>query len=183
MRQTASRYTTNMLQLSATLVNQPILSLRTGTEIATALRPIINPTNLKIEGFYCQDAQDRKRQLILLPQDIRDALPQGFVVNDHDALVEAADIVRLKEVIGLHFELIGKPVVTASKTRIGRIDDYATEIESMYIQKLYVGQSILKSLSGGNLGVDRSQIVEITDKKIIIHDLDAKVTAGVGAAA
>jgi hypothetical protein len=41
----------------------------------------------------------------------------------------------------------------------------------MYIQKLYVGQSILKSLTGGSLSVDRSQIYEITSKRVVINDL------------
>ncbi len=45
------------------------------------------------------------------------------------------------------------------------MNDYATEVETMYIQKLYVGQSLLKSFAGGSLSVDRSQIVEITNRR------------------
>ncbi len=172
-----------MLQLSETLINQPILSLRTGTEVATLLRPIINPHNLKIEGFYCQDNRDRKKQLILLPQDIRDALPQGFVINDYDVLMEPKDLVRLQNTLNIQFELIAKPVITSSKSRIGKVEDYAADIPSMFIQKLYVSQSLLKSFSGTNLGVDRNQIVEITDKQIIINDLEAKVPANARAVA
>jgi hypothetical protein len=41
----------------------------------------------------------------------------------------------------------------------------------MYIQKVYVGQSLLKSLTGGSLSIDRSQIYEITVKRVIINDL------------
>jgi hypothetical protein len=41
----------------------------------------------------------------------------------------------------------------------------------MYVQKLYVGQSLLKSLTGGSLSIDRTQIVEITNRKIVINDL------------
>jgi len=171
-----------MLQLSNMLMNQPILSLRTGTEVATLIKPIINPHNLKIEGFYCQDNVDR-RELILLPQDIRDALPQGLVINDHDALTEAKDLVRLQSVLALNFELVGKNVRTTSKTKLGKVEDYATDIPSMFIQKIYVSQSILKSFSGGNLGVDRTQIVEINDKEIVINDLEAKVPANARAMA
>ncbi len=171
-----------MLQLSNMLMNQPILSLRTGTEVATLIRPIINPHNLKVEGFYCQDNIDRK-ELILLPQDIRDALPQGFVINDHDVLAEAKDLVRLQTVLSLDFELIGKTVRTTSKEKLGKIEDYATEVPSMFIQKLYVTQSILKNFSGGNLGIDRTQIVEINDKEIVVNDLEAKVPANARAMA
>jgi sporulation protein YlmC with PRC-barrel domain len=165
-----------MLQLSASLLNKSVMSLRTGSPIATIIGPIINPDNLKVEGFYCQD-RFNKSQLILLSQDIRDILPQGFVVNDHDVLVEAEDLVRLKDVIALSFELTGKQVVTVSKKKIGKVSDYATETESMFIQKIYVAQSVLKSFTGGSLSVDRTQVQEITPRKVIISDLLETVPA------
>ncbi len=158
-----------MLQLSSTLINQPVLSLRNGARIATTLSPLINPNNLKIEGFYCQEPGSKER-LIVLYQDIRDVMPQGLVVNDQDALTQPSELVRLKEIIELDFSLDGKPVVTASKTRIGKVNDYAIETTTMYVQKIYVGQSLLKSLNGGSLSVERTQIIEITNKVIVIQD-------------
>lgn len=159
-----------MLQLSASLLNRPVLSLRTGSPVATTTTPIVNPDNLKIEGFYCFDTRSNKT-LVLLYQDIRDIIPQGFVVNDFDVLAEPEELVRLHKVMEIGFDPLGKSVVTVNKKRIGKVSDYATEIETMYIQKIYVSQSILKSFTGGNLGIDRSQINEITPKKIIVQDL------------
>jgi uncharacterized protein YrrD len=171
-----------MLQLSSMLIDRPILSLRTGTEVATALEPIINPGNLKLEGFYCQDNRSRQ-QLILVSQDVRDVMTQGIVVNDHDVLVQPEELVRLSEVLNVSFSLPGKPVVTAGGSKLGKVVDYSVDISSMFIQKIYVGQSIFKSLNGGNLGIDRSQIVEISDKKITVSDLLQKVVARAGAMA
>ena len=165
-----------MLQLSASLLNKSVMSLRTGGPIATVIGAIINPDNLKIEGFYCQDRYD-KSQLVLLCQDIREILPQGYVVNDHDVLVEPEELIRLKKVLALNFELISKAVVTVSNDKVGKVSDYATEIESMYIQKIYVSQSVFKSLAGGSLSVDRNQVQEITPRKIIISDLLGKAPA------
>jgi sporulation protein YlmC with PRC-barrel domain len=162
-----------MLQLSASLLNKSVLSLRTGTAIATVTAPIINPDNLKIEGFYCEDRFDKK-QLVLVYQDIRDILAKGYVVNDHDVLVEADDLVRLKKVLDLDFQLLGKQVVTIDKEKVGKVSDYATETTTMFIQKIYVSQSLMKSLTGGSLSVDRNQINEITPKRIIINELVKK---------
>lgn len=159
-----------MLQLSAAIVNRPVMSLRTGSQVATAVAPIINPDNLKIEGFYCTDRFEHK-ELVLLHQDIRDILPQGIVIDDHDVLAEEDELVRLKKVLDLQFELIGKPIVTVSKDKVGKVGDFAVETMSMTIQKIYANQSLLKSFSGGSLSIDRSQIVEITPKRIIINDL------------
>lgn len=159
-----------MLQLSASLLDRPVLSLRTGGKIAQTVAPIIDPNNLKIEGFYCVDALER-RQPVLLAQDIRDVLPQGIVVNDHDALTDAEDLVRLKDLLELNFRVVGKKVVTVSKQRLGRIEDFAMDSQSMYIQKLYAGPSLMKTFTGSQLSIDRSQIVEITNNAIIVQDL------------
>lgn len=159
-----------MLQLSEFMLNKQVLSLRTGSPIAQVTGPIINPDSLKIEGFYCEDTST-KNKVILLYQDIRDVLPQGFVVNDLDALSDPTELVRLKDVLELGFELLGKPVETLSKDKIGKVSDYAYETTTMHIQKLYISQSILKSLTTGSLSIDRNQIHEITPKRVIINDL------------
>jgi len=147
------------------------MSLRTGTAVATTISAIFNPNNLKIEGFYVQDSFDSKKKLILLCQDIREIIPQGIVINDHEVLGESDELVRLKEVLEIGFELIGMPVQTEGKSKLGKVNDYATDTSSMFVQKIYVSQSIMKSFSGGALSVDRSQIVEISSSKIIVKDL------------
>lgn len=159
-----------MLRLSQDLLGRPVMSLRTGQAVATVTAAIFNPNNLKIEGFYCSDRFQRKTELVLLYQDIRDIVSQGFVVNDHDVLARPEELVRLKNILELGFELIGKQVIDLSKHKIGKVNDYAVETDSMYVQKIYLSQSMIKSLSGGSLVVDRTQINEITDKAIIIND-------------
>lgn len=159
-----------MLRLSGTLLNRPILSLRTGGAVATTTTAIINPDNLKIEGFYCFGTQDKSAR-VLLYQDIRDIIPQGFVIDDYGVLAEPQELVRLRKIMDIGFNPLGKHVVTVSKEKVGKVSDYATEMETMYIQKIYVSQSLLKSFTGGNLGIDRTQIHEITPKKIIVQDL------------
>lgn len=164
--------------LSNSLLNRPVMSLRTGSQVATTTRAIINPNNLKIEGFYCTDSMDKKLQLILLAQDIRDLLPAGIVINDHSVLAEEKDLVRLKDVLRTNFEIFGKLVVSDSKQKLGKVNDFATEVSSLYIQKLYVGQSVIKNFTGGSLGIDRSQIIEITNKKITVQDPMKPVRSG-----
>jgi len=159
-----------MLRLSGTLLNRPVLSLRTGGLVATTTTPIINPDNLKIEGFYCFGPDDKDAK-VLLYQDIRDIIPQGFIIDDYGVLADPQELVRLKKTMQTGFDPLGKQVVTVSKQKVGKVSDYATEMETMYIQKIYVSQSLLKSFTGGNLGIDRSQIHEITPKKIIVQDL------------
>lgn len=171
-----------MLQLSDSVIGKSVLSLRTGAPVATIVAPLINPNNLKLEGFFCRDSAD-KSELVLLYQDIREVLPGGLVVNDYDVLAQPDDLVRLQELIELRFDVMGKPVETISHDKIGKVSDYAFESTTMFIHKLYISQSILKNLTSGALSVDRTQIHEITPKKIIINDLLEAAPAAAPAAA
>jgi uncharacterized protein YrrD len=159
-----------MLLLSNKLLNTPVLSLRSSGQIAITLSYIINPNNLKIEGIYCHD-RVQKDNLVLLNQDIRNIINKGIIINDHDVLSTPDILVRLKDIIKLNFNLIGKPVVTQNKEKVGKVRDFAFDSDTFYIQKIYVGQSIIKNLNSGQLSIDRDQIVEITDKKVIIQEL------------
>jgi uncharacterized protein YrrD len=159
-----------MLVLTKFLIDQPVMSLRTGGRVATVRQAIIDPTKLKIEGFYCTDSLEKNKVLVLVNRDIRDVLPAGFVVNDHEVLTEPEDLVRLKKILDWDYQLIGKVVVTERKKKLGKVVDFATEPESMIIKKLYVTQSIVRSIANGSLSIDRNQVVEITHNKIIIKD-------------
>jgi len=166
-----------MLQLSKTLTNIPVMSLRTSGMVATAVEPIINPNNLKIEGWYCID-QFSKSSLILLSKDIRDIVPQGLAIDDYDRLSDPGDLIRLKEILDLKFGLIGKPVVSDTKRKVGKVNDYAVDTLTFFINKLYVSQPVYRNLSGGQLSIDRTQIIEITNRQIVVRDATEKVGAG-----
>jgi sporulation protein YlmC with PRC-barrel domain len=166
-----------MLKLASSLLTQSVLSLRTGGVVARVERAVINPDNLKIEGFYCTDSRARQ-ELILLVQDIRDFVQNGIVVDDYNVLVEADELIRLKDVLKLQFELAGKPVQTVKKQKLGKVNDYAVDDQSFYVQKLYVERSLLKSLSSGQLSIDRTEIVEVTDKRVIIKELQKTAKSG-----
>jgi len=167
-----------MLRLSNNYIRRSVLSLRTGGVIGVALTPIINPNNLKIEGWYAVNHLE-KGDFILPTREIRDFIAKGLVVDDHDALTDPEDMIRLKEVIDLQFNIIGKSVVTENKKKLGKIEDYAVDESSYYIQKLYVQPSLLKGLTTEQLLIDRSQIVEITDKHIIVQDPTVPVSSAV----
>lgn len=165
-----------MLKLSSSITEVPVLSLRTSSPIATATKIIINPNNLKIEGWFVADRFDNK-ELVLVAGEVRDIIDRGIVVNDHEVLSPLDDLVRLKETIEIDFELLGKAVTTESGKRLGKVTDFAVESEALIVKKIYVGQSLLKNFSGGTLSIDRTQIIEITDKRIIVEEPTDKAKA------
>ena len=171
-----------MLKLHETLLDMPVLSLRTGGRVGTATKLIINPNNLKIVGWYVDD-RFSSGELILLANDVRNISRKGVIINDHEVLSEPEELIRLKEVLEVDYDIIGKKVVGESGKKYGKVNDYSVETEGLIIKKIYASQSILKDFSGGNTSIDRNQIVEITKTKVIINDPTekSKVTAAVPA--
>jgi hypothetical protein len=163
-----------MLKLSKSLANQPVMSLRSGGQIAVAIEPIINPHNLKILGWWCKapGGQD----LVLLAEDVREAMPNGLAVNDEEDLSKPEDLVRHKEVLDIHFELMDKPVKT-KRQKLGKVSDYSFN-DGLFVQKLYVARPLHKVFtSEDTLIVDRTQILEVTDHYILVRDTEVKATA------
>jgi sporulation protein YlmC with PRC-barrel domain len=145
------------------------LSLRTGGPVGHALNPVLNPNNLKIEGWYATAVRERE-SYILPAGEVRDIIAKGIVVDDHSSLTLVEDMIRLKDVIELGFEIIGKTVKNENKRTLGKVEDYAVDDQSLYVKKLYVSQSLLRSFSTQQLVIDRTQIVEINDRFIIVKD-------------
>src|SRR5262245_54373905 len=108
-----------MLMLSSTLLNRPVMSLRTGTQIALTIEPIIDPKNLKILGWWCE-GPERGQKTVLLAEDVREIMPSGLAVNDEETLSNQADLVRHKEILSIAFKLIDKTVKT-KRQKLGKV--------------------------------------------------------------
>src|SRR6056297_1637147 len=119
-----------MLRLSEYYLDKDIMSLQVGAPIGHAYDPIINPANLKIEGWFATERNSRE-EMILPVTELRDVIAKGFVVNDHSAITNPEDLVRLKKVINLRFQVVGKSVKTDQKRRLGKVTDYTVNDQAM----------------------------------------------------
>ncbi len=162
-------YNKRMLKLSESFKSVAVLSLRVGGPIARTTGPIINPNNLFVEGWYVIDNRSGER-LVLLTKDVRDIIDKGIVVDDHEVLSKSGELIRLKDILRLKFNLVGLKVTSESKKNYGKVSDYAFETDNFFVQKIYTQQPLIKNLSGGSLSIDRSQILEITTKRVVIED-------------
>lgn len=160
--------------MSSTLRNRPVMSLRTGTQVAIAIEPVINPHNLKILGWWC--AAPGGQRLVLLSEDVRESMPSGLAINNEDALSDPADLVRHKEILEINFELMEK-LVRTKRQKLGKVSDFSYN-EGLFVQKLYVARPLRKVFtSDDTLLIDREQILEVTDKYILVRDTEIKATA------
>jgi sporulation protein YlmC with PRC-barrel domain len=162
-----------MLRLSNALYGIPIISIRVGAVIGTTIEPIIDPNDLKIIGWYCE-LLNRRQTMILQVSDVREIIPEGVVVDDDHALSNPEDLVRLEKLLKINYQLIEKVVMTDRKRRIGKVNDYTIDTGSFYITKLYVARSLLKSFNDGQVIIDRTQIIKLTDRRVIVKDTEQR---------
>ena len=166
-----------MLVANENLVNCPILSVHVAEEIAVTLEPVIDPDKLKIVAFFVdgplvgvEDNGD-----ILRVQDIREYSSLGMVVDSIEEFVKEGDVVALDKVLALNFSLVGLKVETKKGTRLGKVAGYIVNSENFAIQQIVVQRPFLKAFNDPELLVGRSEVVEVTDEKIIVKDEEAKI--------
>ncbi len=157
-----------MLIPSKAINDMKLLSIRSSRTIGYVTGPIVNPRNLHIDGFYVQ-VSSKGQPKILLAQDIREIFIDGLIIDDHDLLADREDLVRLEETIKLKYTPEEKSLF-AGKHKIGKIQSYAFDSESLFIIKLYAGVAIWKNINTPQRTIDRQQIIEITPKKIVIDE-------------
>jgi len=164
-----------MQLLSAQLRRVPIFGFQTGAQIGITTDLIIDPDKLRLAAFSCQGHGQATR--LLLPQDVRQSGPDGFIVDSEDTLAEPDDIVRLQPLLKRPFKLIGLVVVTQLGQRLGRVEEFTLDPSDYRIQKIHVHRPILRSLWEGSLVIDRSQITEITHRQLVVKDGTVPVSA------
>jgi sporulation protein YlmC with PRC-barrel domain len=158
-----------MLVRKERLIDVPVMSLQTGSELARAVTPIIDPRQLKIIGFYCEGPALDIKPAILLIDDIREISQLGFIVDDADVLMSPNDLVRLKNILDLKFALDGKHVIEESGHKIGKVSTFTTDTKSFFIMQLSVQPGLMQAWSTAEVLVGRTQIIEITDTTIIVR--------------
>lgn len=158
-----------MLILSKRLYNTPVMSLQTGGELARTRDALIDPSTLDILAYRLEGNHLEHPSTIILTRDIREFGSIGIIVDSSDELMDENDIIKIKNVAELNFQIIGINVKQKDGKQLGKVHDYALDARHFSIQQLYVKQSIFRSFSTHELIINRSQIVEISNKDIIVQ--------------
>jgi uncharacterized protein YrrD len=157
-----------MLVTIKALLGTSVKSLQTGGEVAKITMPLIDPRNLKLVALYVDGRTLTSSPAVLLPSDIREVGPLGVIIDDADKIIDPYEIVRLQEIIDLDFVLDNILVVDEKKRKIGRVEHYAFDPESYFVQQLYVKPTLGRSFKLAQIIINRSQILDINNKKITV---------------
>ncbi len=158
-----------MLILGSRLLNSPIMSLQTGSKLASTLRPIIDPSTLRIIAYEVEGPLLTEKPSFLRTADIREYGRLGMIIDGTDELIGLDDVIKIKEIYGLNFSLIGLTVIDTHKQKLGKISDYTLDTGDFLIQQLNVRRGLLRGITDTGLLINRSQIVEVNDTAVIVR--------------
>lgn len=159
-----------MLIYSSRLIGTPILSMQSAGPIGTITAPIVDPNSLKILAFYVAGPLIRNGANILDVKSIREYSSYGCVIDAIDELVTKDDVIKISKIIDLNFFLTDLKVETKKGTKLGKVSDFTVTDTDFTIQQIVVKRPLVKSFLDPELTIPRSEIVEITDYKVIVKD-------------
>lgn len=164
-----------MLTLGLQLIHTPILSLHTGTILATTKKPIIDPDNLKIVAYEIDGANLTTKPTFVMTNDVRELSNIGLIIDSNDEFIGLEDVILVKKLWNLDFDIIGLPVLTEDKHKLGKINNYSLDTESFFIHQINVTPGIIKSLAKADILINRNQIIEINNSAIIVKSTHQKI--------
>lgn len=157
-----------MLITIGSLIGASVKSLQVGGEVAKISGVLIDPRVLKIVAFYVSGLGVGFNPAILVPEDVREIGPVGFIIDDADKIISPNDVVRLSETIEFGFVLDGILVVDDKKRKLGRVESYAIDPVSCLVEQLYVAPTWAQSFRVSQIVVGRKQIKDISNDKIVV---------------
>ena len=160
------------------LLGTKVLSLQLGAPIGEVVDAIVDPDNLKILALRLRGPMINKKSGDILTVDsIREFGRLGIIINSDEELVEDKDVIRVAKILELKFSLIGLKALTKRGVKLGTVESYRLETNSMMVRDLIVKRRGFKAISDPELFIPRSEIVEINDCEVIIKDEEAKIKA------
>lgn len=144
------------------------MSLQTGEEIARTAQLVLSPTTLEIIGFELTGRHLVVQPSFLRIEDIRELSNIGFIVDSSDDISTLEDIITMRDIYELNFQLVDMRVIDTQEKKIGKVYDATFSTETFRIEQLCVARPFFKSFGDTELLIHRRQIKEITSDTIIV---------------
>ncbi len=144
------------------------MGLQTGTQLAIAKAPVIDPSNLRIVAYEVDGQMLTEHPSFIRIADVRELSDVGMIIDSNDEFVGLHDVMTIENIYKIGFKLLGMNVIDEARHKLGKVSDYSLEVGSFIIEQLHVSRGIIKSLTEAELLIHRTQIIEINNDNIIV---------------
>lgn len=160
-----------MLIKGSDILGMKVLSLHVGMAIAEVKELIVDPDNLSLAAARVDGPLIRGEVGEILDfKRVREWSKLGLIMNSTDDLAQAEEIVRIKKILELEFELTGMKVETESGRKLGRVSDFVLETDGQKILQIFVARPVIRSLIEPELIIGRKQIKSISNSKVVVKE-------------
>ena len=156
------------------LIGAAIMSLQTGAELARVKNILIDPRNLTIAAYELDGPMLDQHPSFLRPMDARELSSLGLIVDSSEEFIGIDDVIAVRQVYDFGFSIEDIPVIDDAKHKLGKVDGYSVDGDSFSIQQLIVKRPLLRSFNESELTIHRSQIVEVTNDRILVKSASDK---------
>ena len=112
---------------------------------------------------------NQNKGLVVSPMDVI-SLKQVMKINSADNVVEAAEILRVSEVLKSGRFVHGAKVFTKSEEYLGKVFDFSIDAKTYDLNKIFVAKDILGLFRYNALIIAAKNILEVKSDKIIVKD-------------
>lgn len=153
-----------MYTQASQLVGRPIVAAEEQLLLATIDRLVIEPTTGKVAAFVVHQGGWLGSKRILVTSDILALSNNTITVRDDAVLVEASEVVRVKELLANNIPVLGQVAQTRSGKNLGKVADLLLDSTSWLITKYYLRSLVRDRILPVEL------IFEITPRAVIFSD-------------
>ena len=157
-----------MLIQGSRLIDIPVISMDSNTLLSQTVNPIINPYSLEILAYEVIGNMIGIKPCFIDINDIIRINSDGFIIHSKESLISKDKNADIEKYYDLKFGLIGMKAIDQNNHKLGKIIDFTIESNSFIIQQINIKRPLIKSLGDTELLINRKQIIEITDKIIVV---------------
>ena len=163
------------------LIGMPVAAVDVQSRIGQIRQIIIDPENGNLLGFLVSTGKSASWRIfspkkVLSATDIREWDSKAIITESIDNLVEAGEIIRIKEILDKKNFLLGMRAKTESGQGLGVVENLLIDTDNQCVEKYY-----LKDLLGDARIFPSNKVIKI-DKVIIFSDDVAEPPAGAAGA-
>lgn len=159
-----------MLVELLSLEKMPVGALEEAEMVGKVHRLVVDPEELKLIGFSLKTGGYFAKIYAVSMADVVDVDKNGIVISSKEALVEKNEIVRIADILGKKFSIIGLPVKTRLGEKIGRVENVVVDTASGDILRVYTASFAQRRV------FERSQIEKITFLEVVVKKNKQEIT-------
>ncbi len=154
------------------IVGTPVYIEEARSPVTTVKDLVVDCARGKVIGFIV----DINKNLVVAPIDILE-WNDKLVINGYEAMVEADEILRIKEALDEGIFLLKNKVETEEGKYLGKVFEYTVNTGSMMVNSLYVAKGFLGLLRYEQRIIGMKHVLEVKKEVIVVKD-EIKIKRG-----